>query len=452
MTTGLATKPAIPADPVDESASWGRAAFDTFFVFAMAATLSILLHVPAFFREWKEGDEIVYLELARLMKWDLSHYNTQDSPRVQNWPYSIYRQPLFHHGPLYPLILKLGISVGAPAETGLTFALLCMIGLLAAITATPRILPCDRIALAAGLLFCAVEPLQVFTTTRLLHDGLSGILLAGGLLAYVGALDRRSAALAVAAGLLLSASLNMRFNCLVALPLIPLLQLFSLYRDRRLAAGVGVATGGGAEAPDARPVWQRPAHWTVFAIVSGLVMTLGMQHFYRLLAEYGTLSPSAIIVPVPNIHEILPVTVFWDNQTRLQSTFHLAVMMPVLLLALSPPVLGQVFEGFRAGHWCAALWASLGYLFACWFWFSHTQLRYAALWTPLFCLLLPWMLWATVRKFPRTVVTVLALTLVSSISSDYWSTVFDQSTAEIVPAFYFYFPFLSPLYRTGWGS
>ena len=445
MTTGAATQPAIPAESISETASWGRAVGDTFFVFLVAAAVSILLHVPAFYRERKEGDEIVYLELARLMKWDLSHYSTQDSPRIQNWPYSIYRQPLFHHGPLYPLILKFGISVGAPAETGLVFALLCMIALLAGIAAMPRILPCDRIALAAGLLFCAVEPLQMFTTTRLLHDGLSGILLAGGLLAYVGALDRRSAALAVGAGLLLSASLNMRFNVLVALPLVPLLQIFSLYRAHRTRL-----TAEGT--PDSPAVWTVPANWTVFAIVFGLVMTLGMQHFYRLLAEYGTLSPSAIIVPVPNIREVLPITEFWDSQTRLQSIFHLAVMMPVLLLVLSPPVLRQVFEGCRKGDWSAALWGSLAYLFACWAWFSHTQLRYAAIWTPLFCLLLPWMLGATARRFPRTVVSLLVLTFVSSISADYWSTVFDQSTGEIVPAFYFYLPFLSPLYRTGWGS
>ncbi len=82
----------------------------------------------------------------------------------------------------------------------------------------PRILPCDRIALAAGLLFLqAVEPLQMFTTTRLLHDGpLRNPLLAGGLLAYVGALDRRKARWQWGAGLLLSASFNMRFNVLVA--------------------------------------------------------------------------------------------------------------------------------------------------------------------------------------------------------------------------------------------
>lgn len=438
---------ASPAPSAQSEPAWNLGRHPVLFVLLLASAIAILLHVPAFYRQNREGDELVYLELARAMNWDLSHFTTSDSQQLRGWPYSIYRQPLFHHGPLYPLILKFGRLWNAPSETGLLYGVASVLGLLLCIAATRRVLPADTISLSAALLFAAVEPLTLFTTTRLLHDATSGILLAAGFLVYVMALESRRVGTAVWAGLLFSAALNMRFNCLVALPLIPLLQLFSLYRQSRAA---------GPDAQGSVADWRTTArsldHWIVFSVVMALVMTLGLEHFYRLLAQYGTISPSVLIVPDANIDEALPVAAFWKTQTRLQSTFHLLLMMPIAFLPFTPPVLLAAIRGLRAGEWSAALWGASAYLFLCWFAFSHTQLRYAAVWTPTLCLVLPWAITATARRFPKTVLTLLAFTAISTLASALMTTVIDHTTGEIVPVAYFYLPFLSPLYRVGWGS
>jgi len=437
------TPPSVPLTP----AGWDLGRSPVRFVFLLAAAIALLLHVPAFYRQNREGDELVYLELARAMNWDLSHFTTSDSQAIRAFPYSIYRQPLFHHGPLYPLILKIGRLWNAPSETGLLFAAACILGLLLCVAATRKILPSDTISLAAVLLFTAVEPLMLYTTTRLLHDATSGILLAAGFLMYVASLDSRRVGTAVGAGLLISAALNMRFNCVVVLPLIPLLQLFSIHRQTSLAHSREGSAGTGW-----REVSRDPSHWIAFSVVMALVMTVGLQHFYRLIAQYGTLDPGVLIVPDSNIDEVLPVATFWKTQTRLQSMFHLFVMMPVAFLPFAPPVLLAVFRGAKAGEWSAALWGAAAYLFFCWLYFSHTQLRYAALWTPMLCLVLPWTLGVMARRFPKTVLSLLAFTTVSAVSSALMSTVIDQTTGEIVPTIYFYVPFLAPLYRVGWGS
>lgn len=449
-----ASPPSLPeaapaANPAPESV-WNLGRHPVLFVLLLASALALLLHVPAFYRQNREGDELVYLELARAMKWDLSHYTTRESPQIRNFPYSIYRQPLFHHGPLYPLILKVGGLWNAPSEAGLLLGTVSVLGLLACIAATRRVLPSDTISVAAALLFAAVEPLTLFTTTRLLHDATSGILLAAGFLTYVMALESRRIGTAVWAGLLFSAALNMRFNCLVALPLIPLLQLFSLYRQ---SFSSGSTVGTGSAAP---PDWWKSVrtldHWIVFAVVMALVMTLGLEHFYRLFIHYGTISPSALIVPDADIERTLPIARFWSSQTRLQSAFHLLMMMPIVFLPFAPPVVVGAVRGLRRGEWSGALWGASAYLFLCWLAFSHTQLRYAAVWTPMLCLTLPWALNLTARRFPKTVVSLLAFTAVSSLSSAFMSTVIDQTTGEIVPTVYFYLPFLAPLYRVGWGA
>ena len=86
----------------------------------------VLLHLPSFSARHHEGDERVYLMLARDMSWDLSYYTTRDHPYISKYPYSIYRAELFHQPPLYPLILKAGIKARAVILTGLSFQVFSM--------------------------------------------------------------------------------------------------------------------------------------------------------------------------------------------------------------------------------------------------------------------------------------------------------------------------------------
>ena len=73
--------------------------------------LCVLMHAKSFSVSHIEGDEIVYLTLAREMNWDFSGYSTQHDAAVRRFPHSIYRQELFHH-PLLPRN-SAGVSEGA---------------------------------------------------------------------------------------------------------------------------------------------------------------------------------------------------------------------------------------------------------------------------------------------------------------------------------------------------
>src|ERR1700733_6103280 len=72
------------------------------------AGVTVLLHCPMLFKSHFEGDEVAYFVLSQRMGWDLSNYTTKDDPRVNTFPYTIYRNPVFHHPPLLPLVLKAG--------------------------------------------------------------------------------------------------------------------------------------------------------------------------------------------------------------------------------------------------------------------------------------------------------------------------------------------------------
>lgn len=78
------------------------------FLFLWCAAVTILLHCPMLFKPHSEGDELAYFVLSQRMGWDLSNYTTKDDPRINKFPYTIYRNPVFHHPPLLPLVLRAG--------------------------------------------------------------------------------------------------------------------------------------------------------------------------------------------------------------------------------------------------------------------------------------------------------------------------------------------------------
>ena len=195
-----------------------------FFIWSISVAASLFLHAHSFWLQHEESDEIVYVALARRMSWDLSDYSTRDIPGIRLLPYSIYRQPLFHQPPLYPLILKLGSRIGNPVTCGLVFSCGSMVLLLWTTwrwMVFVQMPPSWAAAGFAGLVFCP----PLLASTFLLHlDGLLGIYAACGIIFYIEALEHCSVFRAALAGLLLAAAFNLRYNSLLILPLIPALR------------------------------------------------------------------------------------------------------------------------------------------------------------------------------------------------------------------------------------
>ncbi|MFQ5417338.1 MAG: glycosyltransferase family 39 protein, partial [Myxococcota bacterium] len=357
---------------MSDGAVGGRAAPSLALV-AFFFLLTALLHVRTFVVPHVEGDEASYLALSQEMGWDISHYTTRDHPRVSRFPNSIYRQPLFHHPPLYPLVLKVGAYFGNAVAAGLLFQLFAM-GLLLvyAERAARRLALSDagRLMLLTGLLFC---PILLFSTTRLHHDGLLAIFVFAAFTVYLEALDEQSTAKSVAAGLLFALALNVRYKGLTALPLVLLAQVFSLARARAAASAAGRPPSEAA---------RDPRSWRCFAIVSALIALLGLPHYVRILATYGSLLPGSFMSTAPALaaaNEFLSTVV---KRSRLQVFGYLVLTFPLILAWFSPmnarllraELASWSWRGFHlvaAIYFCAVCLAT-----------SHQQLRYFAVMTP----------------------------------------------------------------------
>ena len=405
-------------------------------------------HVPSFVMEHTEGDEQVYLCLAREMRWDLSNYTTKNDPVISQLPSPIYRGDLFHHPPLYPLVLKLGMLAGVPVLAGLAFT-----NLVIALTffLTWRLMVRwnieTRWSLLAflGLAFC---PLLLFSTVKLHHDGLLGLLLASAVVVYTEALDRGSKTYALFASILFVAALNTRFSAMVALPLIPLLQLFHLHR-RRTFSETDQSFSDQAK---------RVQNWIVFAMVMVLASTLGMHHYFRMLATYGTLSPSAITAAPEIAADFSPFLERVAHRGRVEIIRLLLCVFPFLVAFVTPWPYRVIQRSSRSGEWQSSFLLIFLYLLGMCLMFTHRQMRYFAVATPFLYLSLPHLFQQTTQRFsamigpgqilqvpyrPFLVAGVCATLLLMVTTGFYNSALQPPKHMLIIPSLFFYFPGLS---------
>ncbi len=204
-----------------------------------------------------------------------------------------------------------------------------------------RIPPTWGIAAFAGVTFC---PLLLSSTTMLHIDGLLGIYLACGLIAYIEALDEPSVGRALLAGLLLTDRAQ------------PPLQRVDRVAAVALAeCGISLAATHAPRTPKDQPA-ATPRHprrlWIVFAIVVGLVATVGMQHYYRILATYGTLDPAASFVrPDPTPAQFNPYVRMILQQQRWKMVAFLVMIFPVLPALLLPATWTALQTGCASGPW-----------------------------------------------------------------------------------------------------
>ena len=324
--------------------------------------LILLLHLPSFAVPHRGGDELAYLAVAASMDWDLSNYTTREHPVVSHFPYSIYRQELFHQPPLYPLILKVGHAAGAPVAIGLMAQLLLMVMLLffsrrvAAIFKLPQGL---QVALYSAITF---GPLLLFSTTRLHHEGLLAGLLFCALAVYLEADRDQSVKKVVMAAFLLVLALNVRYNAIVALPLLPALLAYQMYRNRQTT--------------------MPPAQWASIALVVLLDITLGLPHYYRVFATYGSLMPSAFIVPDLDVEQFNTYLRDVHTRTRVHVSVALVVLFPMILTWFTPSYARYLSQRFHERSWELAFPVATVFLLTVHMVLLHSQLRYFAVATP----------------------------------------------------------------------
>ena len=187
------------------------------FLLLWCAAVTVLLHTSMLFKPHSEGDELAYFALSQRMGWDLSNYTTKDDPRVNTFPYTIYRNPVFHHPPLLPLVLKAGAQFtanpllqftrtpprsrgGASADYVTAAPVAAAFLLNVAVTVAALWYVCRLLVLcnigphygATALVGITLCPLLLFSTVRIHHDGLAGLLLLCGFIAFAESLERRT--------------------------------------------------------------------------------------------------------------------------------------------------------------------------------------------------------------------------------------------------------------------
>ncbi len=417
------------------------------FIWALSVAASLLMHARSFWLRHEESDELVYLALARRMSWTLSDYSTRDIPGIRSLPYSIYRQPLFHQPPLYPMILKIGERMGNPVICGLLYSCGSMV-LLLWLTwrwmAFLRIPPAWAAGGFAGLVFC---PLVLASTTLLHLDGLLGIYGACGLVLYIEALDLRSACKAALAGILLAAAFNLRYNSLLLLPLVPALQAYQLYR---LASGA--ARSQAVTPMDRRGAFwssvQERKNWSVFAIVVLLVAILGLPHYYRILATYGTLRASSFIKLEPGAEHFSTYMGLILRRRPWKMALYLLCIFPVLLVFFSPLPYRLIALGLRKGSWAPVPLAIFLYLLPAEFLFSYQQVRFFAAETPFLFLGIPYLLKAASGPARELLFALGSVSLFSMITTGFIRTVASPPDAvEIIPSIFYYLPPLMRYYE-----
>jgi hypothetical protein len=365
------------------------------------------------FKRHAEGDEVVYYVLSQRMGWDLSNYTTKDDPRVNDFPYTVYRGPLFHHPPLLPLVLKAGsyftanplllvpgvatprakpgtLTSNVPGECVAAAFLFEVFVCLAALWYAWRL--ADLVGIesrygAAALIGITLCPLVLFSTVRLHHDGVMGLMLLCGLVAFADALERRRVMPALAAAAWLVAAMNVRFNAIAALPAILFMPLYWFARRARSSSPPSRAAAG-----ESSSFGSLRLRWVVPAVVLGAVLTLGMQHYYRLFAVYGTLWPSSIIQPIGDVAKRSPFLALTEKVDRSWICWEFAAMFPLAILFVTPRNLRQFVRDLRGGSWSAAFVAIFGFLFVIQLGLAYKPIRYFAAVTPLMHLCWPYLL------------------------------------------------------------
>jgi hypothetical protein len=461
-------EPTIPLPPPPTLRSY-------LFVFLWCAGVTVLLHCSMLFKPHSEGDELAYFALSERMGWDLSNYTTKDDSRVNTFPYTIYRNPVFHHPPLLPLVLKAGAHftanpllqfsrtvpprsrggatadyvAAAPVAAAFLFNVaVCVAALwyVCRLLVLCEIGPSYGAAALVGITLC---PLLLFSTVRIHHDGLAGLLLLCGFIAFAESLERRAIVPALEAAFWLVAAMNVRFNAIAALPLLLFMPVYAYARRRSPALKNTAEARAGTAHSRPHSTKQQPI-WLAPAIVFGALFTLGMQHYYRLIATYGTLWPGAFVQPIGDVARFSPFLAIVEKMTRSWVAWELVAIFPFAVLFAAPWVFRHYWSDLQARKWPAYFVLVFAFLFVTQLGIAYKQVRYFAAVTPFMHVCWPYLLrLSPLREWIKWSVWGLGgVTLLLMVTTGFLNaTMHDPDQTLILPSITIYWPSLLDAYR-----
>ena len=369
--------------------------------------LNFLQHLPSFFRSTFTGDEKVYLSLSRSIGWDLSNFTTMYDPNISQWPNTIYRSPLFHHGPLYPYVLKIGSVFSSPATLGFIFSNLVVVLFLLHLRRLHDRLNVPPILQILVYVFVSIAPLLLFSTTRLHIDAITGMLIASGFIATIEALERNSIKWGLWAGLLLSISLNTGFTAILLIPVFICFQLYHLYNKNYSIKN---------QENDKESVRIfNIQNWKIFSIIAFIVFTLGMLHYVRLFYTYGTILPSGFVKNEGGgyfLNYINSISNFW-------MFFNILFLIPILFVIVFPETYRILLLKLKNKDWGAVIFVSFIFIFFMVLFLSGKEARRFANATPLFYCCLGWLLSNYNKKYVTILFGVILFSFFSMTSSAY---------------------------------
>jgi len=397
------------------------------YLFFTAFLINISLHVPSFTRTSFKGDENVYWALSHAMNWDLSNYTTSNNPGISKWGNTIYQQPVFHHGPLLPYVMKIGTIIGQPTASALLFANIAMATFFLHLLVLYRRLSIPPAWQILGFFATAFAPLLLFSTTRIHVDALSGIFVACAVIALIEALEKRSSTWSIWSGILFAIALNLRYSAIISLPLIVICQAYYLYSLQAKQSSPN------PEKSIFKQNVLKLTNWKAFVIVLLIVATVGLQHFYRLYAAYGSIFPWDFMQSDPTDSWVQ----FIQTRTRGKNFINLILLVPLLMVFFLPQTWRAIRNGLARREWGAICIIFTLYLFVTLFTLSYSEMRFFAAATPMFYCSLPWILTQSKINHLPFYLSLIAISFFVMIAADYREVIVrPDEVFRIVPVIY----------------
>jgi 4-amino-4-deoxy-L-arabinose transferase-like glycosyltransferase len=179
-------------------------------LFALTLRLHALLIVHS------ENDEIIYQTLAEKVTKNLSDYTLQGTSLLPQLPKGTYDQPLFLRPPLFVYLLALFSAFHAAA----LLPILSGLGVLWATFAIGKKLAFQENTALVACLVLSFCPILLFSSVRILIDGLLALLVSGTLLLFLTALEEEKKSLVIFSGVTFGLALLTKETAVLILPVL----------------------------------------------------------------------------------------------------------------------------------------------------------------------------------------------------------------------------------------
>ena len=181
-------------------------------------------------------------------------------------------------------------------------------------------------------------------------------------------------------------------------------------------------------------------------VQSAMIAILGLPHYYRILATYGTLIPSAFIVPDTDAAQWNEFVQKAYDRTRPRLILYIVVMFPILVTWCTPSYFRFIRSELRSRTWTPIYLLITLFFFAAVLTMFHDQLRYFAPMTPFLFVTLALQLRSVEGKARPIFFWLSGLTLLSMMTSSLAAAIFNPGTAVVIPGLFFLIPYLRFLY------